>query len=419
MSKEQPARAANIAAIVDYYESGIKDKATKLGIELEHTLINADGSPLSYNDEYGQKWILSELRSDFPESMLDREGYVAGIFSDTGAVTLEPAAQVELSAGPFDDLARAERVFGDFERTLSDLVSPHGIDVLTPGYHPTMKAVDLELIPKTRYKYMNEYLGAVSMYGICMMRGSASTQVAIDYTSSEDCLRKMRLAYACVPIFSLICDNSPIFEAQTRPHQLVRTEIWNKCDPDRCGVVPGALDADFSLEAYAQYILDTPAIIDITSGKEVFSEKTFGEIYADKTMETSDIEHALSMFFNDVRLKTYIEIRPADAMPIAYVIAYTALIKGLFYNAGSLDAMDELFKGVTERDIAEAKLSLMQDGYAGCAYGHPVSEIADELISIAAIALSEEDRSRLEPLASLVSSRTTLASIALQDSTQL
>lgn len=415
MAKEQPARAENIKAIADYYRSGIKDHDGCLGIELEHTLVNSDGTPLSYGDEFGQKWILEQLAADFPGKILDIEGDLAGISNDISTVTLEPAAQVELSAGPFCNLDDAEKVFNQFEHKLDSLVSPHGIDVLTPGYHPTSKAIDLELIPKTRYRFMNEYLGAISMYGVCMMRGSAATQVAIDYTSEADCLRKIRLACACVPILSLICDNSPIFEGELRPHYLMRTEIWNKCDPDRCGIVPGSMDSSFTLEDYAEYILDTPAIIDITSGQEEFSQQTFGQIYADKVMETADIEHALSMFFNDIRLKTYIEIRPADAMPVNCTIAYTALIKGLFNNPGSLDELERLFDGINENDVAAAKLALMEDGYQAKIYGHPVSELADELISIASAALDTADKAKLAPLAELVAARQTLADIAIAE----
>ena len=62
---------------------------------------------------------------------------------------------------------------------------------------------------------MNAYLGSVSPFGICMMRGSASTQISIDYTSAEDCLRKLRLAFSLTPLFSLICDNSPVYAEPT------------------------------------------------------------------------------------------------------------------------------------------------------------------------------------------------------------
>ena len=176
-----------------------------------------------------------------------------------------------------------------------------------------------------------------------MMRGSAATQVSIDYFSEQDCLRKMRIASALVPAFSLLCDNSPAFEGAKRTHQLVRTKIWRECDPKRCGLVPGVMDKDFSFEKYAEYILATPAIFGFDEdGNPFATEKTFGELYASRQMDRSDVEHALSLFFNDVRLKTYVEIRPADSMPTPFVAAYAALLKGLFYSSESLDELDDM-----------------------------------------------------------------------------
>lgn len=417
-TEDQPKRRENIDAIVKFFVSGIKDEAKAIGIELEHTIVKNSGEAVSYAEENGQLWMLEQLSPEYDSEIRSSAGNFIGLMRKGEAITLEPAAQFELSAGPFTSLKEAKRVFSDFDKKLSDLVEPNDMSVLTPGYHPTARAVDLKLIPKRRYEFMNQYLGAISMYGICMMRGSAATQVAIDYTSVDDCLRKMRLACACVPILSLICDNSPMFEGDVRPHQLVRTEIWEKCDPDRCMIVPGMMDPGFTLEDYAAYILDTPAIVEIVDGREEFCDKTFGEIFANQAMTRADVEHALSMFFNDVRLKTYIEIRPADAMPVDCVIAYAALIKGLFYNKASLDALDELFDGVTEADVAAAKASLMADGYAASVYGHAASVLADELISIAGTGLSESDAELLEPLAELVANRVTLADIALQEAQQ-
>ena len=380
--------------------------------------MKGDGEPVAYSDEFGQRWLLERLSPEYDNEIRSSAGNLIGLLRKGASITLEPAAQVELSAGPFVSLEDAKREFLQFEERLEDELDPHDVQLLTPGYHPTMRAVDLQLIPKRRYEFMNSYLGAISMFGICMMRGSAATQVSIDYTSIDDCLRKMRLACACVPVLSLICDNTPVFEGDVRPHQLMRTEVWEKCDPDRCMIVPGMMDEGFTLKEYAEYILDTPAIVEMVNGREEFTEKTFGEIFADEAMTHDDVEHALSMFFNDVRLKTYIEIRPADAMPVECAIAYAALIKGLFYDKASLDAMDDLFRGVGAKDVAAAKASLMADGYAGKVYGHAASVVADELVSIARTGLSESDAALLEPIAELVANRVTLADIALEDAEQ-
>jgi glutamate--cysteine ligase len=177
------------------------------------------------------------------------------------------------------------------------------------------------------------------------------------------------------------------------------------------------MESDFSLAQYAEYILDTPAILAPCNVHEwCYADETFGEIYSNEVMDEKAVEHALSMFFNDVRLKSYIEIRPADSMPIAYVMAYAAFLKGLFYSSDNLDAMDALFQGVNADHVEKAKEALMEKGYDAEVYGRPVSEIADELIELSFAGLTSADRLFLKPLADLVTRRKTLADMA---STQL
>lgn len=409
--KNQPARKDNVAAIVKYFTDGIKDSCDSVGIELEYTLAKTDGSPVSYSDDFGQRAMLYEMAKDYDDEILTSKGNLIGLLRKGESVTLEPGSQMEISAGPFKDLNEAKKSFDDFQSRLESLATPHDINVLAIGYHPTRRAETLELLPKPRYDLMNRYLGSISMYGICMMRGSASTQVSIDYSSIEDCLNKMRLANACVPMFSLMCDNSAIFEGKPRTHQLMRTEIWNRCDPDRCGIAPGVLDKGFTLADYAEHVLDTPAIVAKADSDKEVCRQTFGEAFASQAMTQQDVEHALSMMFTDVRLKKYIEIRPADAMPVDYAIAYAALIKGLFYSDDSLAALDKLLGNVSAADVTQAKAALMEDGYAAQVYGQPAASLAESLIEIASSGLAEDERALLAPLADLTARHTTLATI--------
>lgn len=409
---DQPAREQNIQALVDYFESGVKTSCENVGIELEHTIVKNEGlAPVSYSEEHGVRWILEQLREQYPEALMDGDDLV-GVARPGEAVTIEPAAQLEISAGPFGSLSEANAVLGRFEDTLAKIVGEQGMTALLLGYHPSAKATELELIPKRRYRFMNEYLGAIGPFGPRMMRGSAATQVSIDYRSVDDCLRKMRLASILTPLLSLISDNALRYEGGLREHYLVRTEIWNECDPDRCGLVPGVLDPDFSLRRYAEYVLDTPAIL-VPDAQERWraTSQTFGEVYAETPMERADVEHALSMFFNDVRLKTYVEIRPADAMPVKYAVAYAALIKGIFYSEHNLQSYLDTFATVTESDVADAKAALMQDGWNAEVYGRPVRELLEQVVTSAKLALSEEDRTFLEPLAALAFKGVSLAEL--------
>lgn len=412
---EQPARESNIDAIVSFFESGIKPFGGpgELGIELEQIIVHDDMSPVAYSDEHGVSWVLHQLMEEYPRVTTDEHGDLLGVARPSEAVTIEPAAQIELSAGPFADLATARDVFEAYQERLARVLEPVGERAVALGYHPTATARSLELIPKRRYQFMNLYLGERDTCGPCMMRGSASTQVSLDYTSTADCLRKLRLAFALVPVLSLMCDNAPVFEGEPRRHRLVRTHIWQHVDADRCGLVPDVLDPAFDLRRYAEYILDTIAIlIPCTQQQWCYSDRTFGDIYATRTMTRAEVEHAVSMFFTDVRLKTYIEIRPADAMPIPYVIAYAALIKGLFYAPASLDALDALFADVRRDDYLAAQDTLMARGYEGEVYGRPVAELCDRVVELAEAGLAEDERTFLAPLADLVARRVTLADLA-------
>ncbi len=403
---------SNIEAIVDYFRSGIKQagEVGRLGVELEHIMIDGDSMPVAYDDEHGSHWLLRQFESEMPNKTLGEGDALIGVASPDVALSLEPAAQVEISAGPYKQAGEARLDFEGLQRLMSDMLSPYNRRLITLGYHPTAKANELQLIPKGRYRHMDAHFSKFGPYGRCMMRGSAATQISIDYYSDEDCLRKLRLASGIAPLLALLCDNAPVFEGKRRAHHMVRTKIWRECDPDRCGLVPGVMDPSFTLEDYASYVLRTPAIFEVDeNGSSHATDKTFGELHDNSPMTEDDIEHALSLFFNDVRLKTYIEIRPADSMPTPFVASYAALIKGLFYYDQCLDALDELLEGVTADDVERAKTDLMSQGYNATVYGKGAGETIDTLFDLARQVLPGDDRVYLGALSQLARSRKTLA----------
>jgi len=406
---------ANVEAITSYFRSGIKSTSdpVRLGMELEHILVTEHMMAVPYSDEHGSRWLLEQFLEDLPEATYGEDKSLIGAAGPGVSLTLEPAAQFEISAGPYEYANEVRPELERFERKAAALLGQHGQRLVTLGYHPTARVDDLELIPKRRYQFMDKHFQAIGHYGRCMMRGSAATQISIDYYSEQDCLRKMRIASALTPALALLCDNSPVFEGEPRTHQLVRTKIWRECDPARCGLVPGVMEPNFSFEKYAEYVLSTPAIFGFDeNGKPFATEQTFGELYQNHAMQIADVEHALSLFFNDIRLKTYIEIRPADSMPTPFVAAYVALIKGLFYNNESLDALDEMIGSASASDVEQAKTNLMDAGYDAELYGLPAGEFMDKLFDLAHKALSATEASCLVPLAQLAASRKTLATMA-------
>lgn len=415
---EQPCREQNVQAIVDYLREGADAKSTRVGIEVEHLILHGDGGArVGYSEENGIESLLQRMVENWPETTYE-DGRLIGVARTLEGiretVTLEPGGQVELSAGPFNDMFTLLEVLNDFEDELKGLLEPVGQLAVLMGYSPIEKAAEIELIPKKRYRFMDEHFAKTGDYGVCMMRGSASTQVSIDYADEKEAVRKMRLASIAAPILAMMCDNTVMFEGQLREHYLVRTEIWSSVDPDRCGLVPGVLDKDFSFARYAEYLLDVPAIVAPDGeGGWVYDARSFGEIFASEPMTTEDIQHAMSMVFPDVRLKGYIEIRVMDALPPKYAAAVAALVKGCFYADDALDAMEQLFEGVTERDVMLAKMALLAEGYEAQVYGKKAWQIAEQMNIIAKLHLTKEEREILEPLTTYAFSHVTLAEMTV------
>ena len=420
----------NRKLIADYLRSGSKgprDGACgMLGFELEHVMLRAspEGSPApaEYEGPQGVAELLRRLRPHYDASLLEGDQLV-GLARPGETVTTEPSFQTEISAGPYGSVAELAREYRRWRSWVDPIVDELGLSLPELGYNPTAPAAELPLSPKFRYACMDRYLGAIGGYGPQMMRGSASLQISIDFADERDAIRKLRVANALGPILALMLDNAPVHEGRPRRYNLARTRIWQGVDPARCGVVPGSLGRDFSFERYADWVLGVPAILvpDESSpeGWRYVGGQTFAAVYRDREMTRAEVEHALSMEWPDVRVKTYLEIRQPDAVPAPYAFAYAALVKGLFYSEASLSALEgELSQAgseggfVSEWDVMAAKDALILDekgGYGASVYDRPVGAWADLLLRLARQGLDTEEAAYLGPLDELVSSRETLA----------
>ncbi|WP_079535555.1 glutamate-cysteine ligase family protein [Phoenicibacter congonensis] len=404
----------HVESMVNFYKSGIKSNSQKLGVELEYTLVYDDNSQVKYFDEFGQKWLMENMLEFYPEKILDEQKNLIGIKNERDSITLEPAGQFELSAGPFEKLEEVFEAFETFQKRVNALAEPHGIKMLAIGYHPKCKAEELVIIPKVRYELMTKYFLKNSPKGIRMMRGTGSTQVSIDYSSEADCIRKLRLAYVLTPLFAILCDNTPMFEGEKRTHHIMRTQVWEDCDPRRCGAMPGIFEDSFNFEKCAELVLNTQAMFEMDGDDGHLTNKTTSEVYGDKEMSNDDCAAACSHLFNDVRLKNFIEIRPADALPTNMEVAYVALIKGIFYSEEALSSIEDYFGPQSETSFEEAKRNLEEKGLSGEVYGMPATTACKKLLDVASLGLDKDEKKYLEPLFDVVSNKKTLADELIQ-----
>ena len=417
-------------ALLKVFEDGIKGKGGGLlGLEIEHFVVDkATQKTVSYYDEIEQ--ILCDISCFFDEKIYQPskfsclQGKICDHRKDLNLrplgrniaegdgtqglpwgfntlysgdflialrrqhllVSLEPAGQLEVSIGEFLELEKFNYEYEKFINEIAPVLDKRGLELKNLGYHPVSKASDMPLLPKERYKLMDEYFKTSGETGLYMMRGSAAVHVAVDYFSEKDAVNKYRLSNLLAPLFIFLTDNAQVFEGEENYRKMLRHWIWAAVDCDRCGIVPNIT----SFKDYANYVLSRPIII-----KD----------------ENNSPFHELSMVFPYVRLKNFIEIRTADSMPIEYALSYLALIKGIFYNEHAINVLLDKFQSVDEDSIIDAFDQLIEYGYDAKVYGYKIGDLFKELFALAEKTLSKTEKENLQLLKNLVKQQKILAEI--------
>lgn len=426
----------NRAQMIAYMQDGcVKPEDLHLGLELEHFIVRtSDHHVLTMEDSWGVHEILEHLAPYFGSELSTTHGITScgkatfidghlmgyeGKVQINGelnsqstasndieqsypkmiglAISLEPASQFEVSIGPFDqiiDFYEAYMSFLDMMTHVSETFEQQagaGFRLLRAGYNPLVDAREMPLSQKHRYRLMDAHFQKTGAKGIDMMRATASTQVSLDYTSEADFVQKYRLAVALAPLFSLICDNTPIYRNHRlgNNERMMHAKIWQDVDPERCGMPPTTFDPSFGFGAYVDWVLSVPTILMMDEAGTTYdtASMTGVEILSqhEQPLSTKEIEHIFSMVFPDVRGKHFIEIRDADALPPSFAAGYAALIKGLFYHRPSFQAICSLIDlpSLTVDAIDQARATLMRDGFNASIYGTTATSLVKEIFTLA------------------------------------
>jgi len=391
-----------IAAAKAYIEGGIKSQYEKfsLGLELEHFLVDAKTlRSIEYFGENGVAAVMEELSPHF-ETVVRKDEFVLALGNDDYTITLEPAAQLEISIRPCSDIAEIVRIYKDFRCLIDPVLNKRGLKLINLGYHPVSKVDDLPLIPKDRYKFMYNHFAKTGRYGKNMMKGTAATQVSIDYYSEKDFIKKYKIACRLSPFLSLLSDNAPVFEGAENKEFILRTKLWRDVDTARTDYCGFACDAGISFDSYADFVTASPLIVEY--GETGCTTKSAQEIYADEEPAQEEVRHIFSMSFPTVRLKTYIEIRYADSLSPDLAVSYVALIKGLFENTEDIESYLNTLPISTLEDIKNAENEIMKKGLSAEISGITAADIIKKVFSVAEKNLNAGEREYLKPLKKLV-----------------
>jgi len=355
-------RTAMKQKLMAYFNAGCKKEASGIGIELEHFLIDKQTlRSYGYDEGNGQKDLLNKLMTKGWRLLSEENGQPLGLEKEGSTITLEPGGQVEISLRVFEEISALEKAYQHIIDEINGVLVDNQILVAT-GYHPKSRIEELPLLPKERYHHMFEYFKTHGEQSHYMMKGTAATQVAIDYKDEEDFIKKYRVANFIGPILSKVFDSTAVFEGEIVKGHNKRIAIWNETDPVRTKYPDKSFEGVFGFEEYADYLLKTPPIFTKIGDEYVFTEdQPLEDVVEMYDVESIDVEHIVGMVFPDVRLKTYIEIRMADALPSPYVFALAAIVKGIFYNEETLNRYYEFAKKYSQEDIESVNELLLEE----------------------------------------------------------
>jgi len=198
---------------------------------------------------------------------------------------------------------------------------------------------------------------------------------------------------AISPIVSAIFANSSLYLGKDSGFASRRLEAWFDTDPDRCGMLPFVFDPDFGYERYVEWALDVPMFFVVRDGIYHPAKGTRFREFLSRGFEghhatLQDWDRHLTTLFPDVRVKRYIEVRCADAVPPGLTCSLPALWKGILYDDEALTSAWALVAGLDLQQRELARVEVARRGLAARMGGEPVLELARSLAGIAREGLS-------------------------------
>jgi glutamate--cysteine ligase len=305
----------------------------------------ADHRAPSYDQPGGIRDLLMAL-TEFGWEPVVEGGNVIALTGPDGAVSLEPAGQLELSGAQRAHLHETCAETGRHLAQAKAVGDKLGLCFLGLGMWPDKTRAELPVMPKGRYAIMLNYMPKVGSLGLDMMLRTCTIQVNLDYESEADMVRKFQVGLALQPLATALFANSPFTEGKPNGFLSFRSHIWSDTDADRTGMLPFVFEDGFGYERYLDYALDVPMYFLVRDGKYLdvagqsfrdFLDGRLPGLPGEKPRVSDFIDH-LSTIFPEVRLKSFLEMRGADGGPWGRICALPALWVGLLYDDNALAA---------------------------------------------------------------------------------
>lgn len=376
----------SIDSILNIYQKGCKTEEF-LGLEYERLPVNKyTKETISYYGDFGVCEVLKEFaRIDNWDYILD-DNEIIGLKKIHDTITLEPGAQVELSIEPQKNVTDLKNRIDEINSSLEEVFDKYNISLMNYGVYPKTTYKNIRLIPKQRYHYMENYLWGI--LSDVMMRETAGIQVGIDFRDEEDAMRKFNLANKISPFITAMYTNSSIRGGVDTGYKSFRALAWLNTDNERCGFAT-KFKQDMSFMDYINSVFEVPMIFIVRDNKYIYIDgkinfKTFWQNGYDGYEATlEDFLLQANLFFPEIRLRNFIEIRNHDCVDEKYMYSLVSLYKGIFYNSNAIMQVEKLLEKITYNDISEIRYNVPRFGLDTVVKGNCIKDISKDILKIA------------------------------------
>lgn len=393
--------------ILKLYQKGYKKPVDySVGIEYERLPISSSSfKAIDYNSINGICDFLRQFAKEENWDYITDDYNIIGLKQEHDTITLEPGCQVELSLKPEKTIFDLEKKIKYINNKMHSILDKSNITLLEYGVSPYVTHKNIEIIPKRRYKIMAKYLWGI--LSDVMMRETAGIQACFDFSDEDDAIRKFKIANKLSPFMTAMFANSPIRGGVETGYKTFRGLSWLNTDNERCGFACN-LDNDFSFEEYIETVMKSPIIFlnkdnqTIEVNGKINFEDYMNNGYEGFEPDIDDYRLHANLYFPEVRMRNFLEIRNHDCVSMPYSIL--AIYKGILYSKQAMDEVEGLFKKYTHRDFSELRYNIpknaLQTNFKNC----KVNDIAKEILYIAEkylIEMNTGEEKFLEPIKEL------------------
>ena len=213
-----------------------------------------------------------------------------------------------------------------------------------------------------------------------------------------------------MPFVTAMYSNSKIRGGVDTGYKSFRALAWLNTDNERCGFAT-TFQKDMTFKDYVNRLLETPMIFINRENKTLslngrltfkqFMEKGYEGFEAN----IDDWKLHSNLYFPEVRLRNFIEIRNHDCVGGGLEYSIPALYKGIMYNTDSVEEVEQLLDKYYTSELNALRYNVARFAIDTKLRGQKISGICKELVNISYNSLKKQNQNEekfLEPIMELL-----------------